>query len=414
MTSNDDSKDIILVGVDVAKRKHDALIQWPDGRRKAVRIESSSDGFGQLFSILNRNRNDRVVRCAFEPTADYHRTMAYWLGQRDVEMHLASSLSCARAREMLYQTWDKNDRKDTSVILYMLEQGLTEPFFDPLVKQNMDLQELCNTYQQISLARSRCLHSLLNHCFTLYFPEIERYYQNSRSEWLCRFLLKFPTPKSIIRYKKETFVKRAWKVVGRKHNKQVFIEELYELAEQSIGLPVALDSAAIQMYKLQLGRFLELSEQRCSLEKLAEKQLDSREDYQHLRTIPGIGPILAMMILAESGDLTRFSHYRQYLNFCGFNLSGVQNGLKKGAYRLSKRGNSRLRYAYWLAANSAIRHRENSFKHKYNRYIKSAPDNADLKRKGRVAVAIKVARVAHALVKTRQDYRGYYEFGCGT
>ena len=30
------------------------------------------------------------------------------------------------------------------------------------------------------------------------------------------------------------------------------------------------------------------------------------------------------MIIAESGDLTRFPHYRQYLNFCGFNLSAVR------------------------------------------------------------------------------------------
>lgn len=414
MTSNDDNRDIILVGIDVAKRKHDVLIQWPNGRRKAVKIESSSTGFKQLLSILNKNSKEYIIRCAIEPTADYHRTIAYWLGQQGIEIHLASSLSCARAREMLYQTWDKNDRKDTRVILYMLEQGLTEPFFDPLVKNNMDLQELCNTYQQISLARSRCLHSLINHCFTLYFPEVERYYQNSRSEWLCKLLLKFPTPNTILRYKKATFVKRAWKIVGRKHNKQVFLEELYELAEQSIGLPVALDGASVQMYKLQLARFLELTEKRCWLEKLAENQLEDREDYKHLRTIPGIGPILAMIILAESGELTRFSHYRQYLNFCGFNLSGIQSGLKKGAYKLSKRGNARLRYAYWLAANSAIRHRENSFKHKYNHYIRCDPENADLKRKGRVAVAIKIARVAHALVKSRQDYRGYYEFGYGT
>jgi len=61
------------------------------------------------------------------------------------------------------------------------------------------------------------------------------------------------------------------------------------------------------------------------------------------------------MIIAESGDLCRFAHYRQYLNFCGFNLSASQSGQRKGQYHLSKRGNARLRYAYWLAAVSAIR-----------------------------------------------------------
>ena len=131
-------------------------------------------------------------------------------------------------------------------------------------------------------------------------------------------------------------------------------------------------------------------------------------------TIPGIGPIVALIILAESGDLTRFSHYRQYLNFCGFNLSALQSGNQRGQYHLSKRGNARLRYAYWLAATSAIRQRENSFREKFSRYIHKDPDNPDLKRKGRVAVASKMARIAHALVKTDSDYRGFYEFSRGT
>ena len=116
----------------------------------------------------------------------------------------------------------------------------------------------------------------------------------------------------------------------------------------------------------------------------------------------------------SSGDLRRFRHYRQYLSFCGFNLSAVQSGNQRGNYKLSKRGNSRLRYAYWLAATVAVRQRENSFRYKYERYIQKDPENADLKRKARVAVASKLARVAHALVKNNADYRGYHEFGCGT
>jgi hypothetical protein len=40
---------------------------------------------------------------------------------------------------------------------------------------------------------------------TLYFPEMERFYHASRSEWFCRFLCKFPTPQSIARYKIATF-----------------------------------------------------------------------------------------------------------------------------------------------------------------------------------------------------------------
>ena len=375
----------VFVAIDIAKQSHDALIQGPSGRTRTIKISNSLEGYQRLIDLAQSE--GETISVAFEPTADYHRNIAYWLHTHGVKCYLVSSLACARAREMLYKTWDKHDRKDARVILYLMQQGMMSPFYDPLVAGTMDIQELSNTYHQVSLARTRCQHSLLNHYLTLYFPELERYFHTSRAEWFCRLLLKFPTPDSITRYRQATFVKRAWDIVGRKVAKQRFLEELYETAASSIGLPLESSSLAVSTFKLQVERYLALTTQRAKLEKIAEDLLAGREDYRHLRTLPGVGPITALMILAESGDLKRFRHYRQYLNFCGFNLSAVQSGQRQGGYQLSKRGNARLRYAYWLAAVSAIRQRENSFRYKYERYIRKDPDNADLKRKARVAVA---------------------------
>jgi hypothetical protein len=54
----------------------------------------------------------------------------------------------------------------------------------------------------------------------------------------------------------------AWDLVGRKVSNRTKLEEIYTLASASIGLPVALDSAAIEAFSLQLGRYLELNRQR--------------------------------------------------------------------------------------------------------------------------------------------------------
>lgn len=401
-----------MIAIDIAKASHDALIAHPDGRTISFKIPNSLEGYERLLTKANCPPENIAV--GFEPTADYHRNIAYWLSAQGAGCYLVSSLSCARAREMIFKSWDKHDRKDSHVILYLMQQGMMNPFHDPLLAGIMDIQELSNTYHQISLARTRCQHSLLNHYLTLYFPEMERYLHASRAEWFCRFLLKFPTPCSITRLRQSTFIKRAWNVVGRKVGKQYFLEELYDTATTSIGLPVDRNSLAVSTFKLQLERYLMLSQQRSAIEEQAQATLSAREDYQRLCSIPGIGSIIALMIIAESGDLKRFRHYRQYLNFCGFNLSSLQSGKHQGQYHLSKRGNARLRYAFWLAATIAIRQRENTFRYKYERYIKADPTNADLKRKAYTAVASKIARVAHALVKTNTNYRGYHEFGYET
>lgn len=114
-----------------------------------------------------------------------------------------------------------------------------QPFYDPLRNGTFDIKQICNTYHQISLTRTRCMNSLFNHNTTLFFPEIECFFHSSRSEWFCRFLLKFPTPSSITRYRQNTFVKRAWNVVGRKVER--LLKEIDEMAKQSIGLPVELN-----------------------------------------------------------------------------------------------------------------------------------------------------------------------------
>ena len=55
------------------------------------------------------------------------------------------------------------------------------------------------------------------------------------------------------------------------------------------------------------------------------------------------------------------------------------------------------------------RMRENTFRQKYDRYMKGDPLNADRKRKAISAVAAKMARVAHGLMKTGTDYRPFFE-----
>ncbi len=95
-------------------------------------------------------------------------------------------------------------------MLHLLKTGVTQRYHDPLANQIHDLQELSLTHAQVSMEKTRTQHRLLTHYLTLYFPEIERYYYSSRSEWLLDLLHTFPTPSSITRLSVEEFVKQAW------------------------------------------------------------------------------------------------------------------------------------------------------------------------------------------------------------
>jgi transposase len=275
------------------------------------------------------------VIVGFEATGDYHRGLAWRLGDAGFSMRLVSSVALARTREALHNGWDKNDPKDAQVILHMLKIGLSQTYYDPLIQHTNDIQELSNTHDALSRMKTETLHRILTHYLPLYFPEAERFRQNSRSDWYFAFLEQFPTPSSITALSKEVFVEAAWTVVGRKVSKARLLADIYDTAAPSVGLPVSAESSAVAMFRLVLAEMRSLIHQRDVIEAHADQLSQDRDDYRRLQHIPGIGPIIALTMIAEAGDLRRFGHHRQFLKFCGLDLATYQFGQFRGQTKLS-------------------------------------------------------------------------------
>jgi transposase len=397
-----------LVAIDIAKYRHEVLIEAPgQARRRRLTILSNKADYDRLVEILAAYGCPVLI--GFEATGDYHRGLAYRLLSAGFELRLVSSVALARTREALHNGWDKNDPKDAQVILHMLRIGATQRYVDPLATGINDLQELSNTHEAISKAKTETWHRILTHYLPLYFPEIERFAGNSRSDWFLALLERFPTPGTITALDRESFMSEAWPLIGRKVSKARLLNDIYETACASTALPVAEGSAAITMFRMVLAEVRSLIRQRDQIEDLAHAMLADHADYRRLRTVPGIGPIHALTILAEAGDLRRFGHHRQFLKFCGLDLATRKSGTFRGRTKLSKYGNARLRRALWMAAQVAARQRDNSFRDKLGRYTARDRHDADLRRKAVTALTAKMARVVHAVIKGGAEYRPFFE-----
>ena len=182
------------------------------------------DDYDRLVAFLTSCA--KPCRIALEPTADYHRTIAFRLVSEGFDLVLVSSVAGARLREAVFNSWDKNDPKDAQVIMRLLKQGMTQRYCDPVLMKTHDLQELSKTYLHISRTRTRLQHVLLTHYLTLYFPEIERFWTTRRNEWFIRLLLLFPTPASITAVGLVQFRDAIWKSMGRRVHKEVKIAEI--------------------------------------------------------------------------------------------------------------------------------------------------------------------------------------------
>jgi len=72
---------VVFVAIDIAKARHEVLIEAPDGKRKRLAVANCKTDFDDLVATLRCYQ----VPChiAFEATGDYHRPLASVLGRQD-------------------------------------------------------------------------------------------------------------------------------------------------------------------------------------------------------------------------------------------------------------------------------------------------------------------------------------------
>jgi transposase len=134
------------------------------------------------------------------------------------------------------------------------------------------------------------------------------------------------------------------------------------------------------------------------IEATLSKHCRRDKDYRLLCSVAGIGPILATVILLETGDIGRFADVGNYASYCRcVGSAHMSNGKKKGEGN-TKNGNRFLAWAYVEAANFAIRYCEAARKF-YQR--KKAKRNGIVAIK---AVAHKLARACFHMLKTGEKF----------
>lgn len=125
-----------------------------------------------------------------------------------------------------------------------------------------------------------------------------------------------------------------------------------------------------------------------------------------LRSVPGIGPLIAAGFVAAVGDAARFGSGRDLAAWIGLTPKLYQSGDTRLLLGISKRGNERLRSLLVIGAQSMLRRYAEG---RYRGDPLAEWARALLKRKPRnvvaVALANKIARIAWRVLLSGQPYR---------
>ena len=349
---NSTRKKSLLIAVDIAKYKHIAMAEFNDGTKSKMTFDNSAQGFALFEERFKIKEHDLQV--AIEPTGDYHRSFAHFLIKKNVTLKQVNTLAMARIREALHNSWDKNDPKDAQVILHMLKNNHTQTFYDYSETNIGGLKELAGLHFRLTKTKTKLQHTILNHYFPLYFPEGKNYFQGSKVRWFSRFLQHYPLPACVLQTTEDQFVKDAWDYLHRVPYRDRILRSFYKACESTIGIPVASNSLEAQSMKAAFEDHCSLMDRLKLIENQVCEVLKEDRQFQILISIPGVGPISALNIIAESGNIKRFKHSKQYLKYMGLNLCSSQSGTYQSQKSISKRGNSRLRSMLWMCTKSAI------------------------------------------------------------
>jgi transposase len=91
------------------------------------------------------------------------------------------------------------------------------------------------------------------------------------------------------------------------------------------------------------------------LERVVKGRVKLKPAYRYLLTVSGIGQILALTIMLETGDIRRFGKVGNFASYCRcVGSEKLSNGKRKGSGN-TKNGNKYLSWAFVEAANFAIR-----------------------------------------------------------
>ena len=141
------------------------------------------------------------------------------------------------------------------------------------------------------------------------------------------------------------------------------------------------------------------------IESAVKEKIEVRNQYKYLQSIPGIGLILSLTILLETGDIRRFRTVGDFASYCRkVPTKWTSNDKKKGKGN-KKNGNKYLAWAFSEAAELARRFHDcaRSF---YNR--KASKTNYMI---AHGALAHKLARAAYYIIKDEVAFDSRRLFG---
>ena len=341
------------VGIDIGKRQHVAAI-CRQGERTAdkpvLRFGADRAGLAELERWLARQGPvDRVV---MESSGHYWIPLAAALHRQAIPVAVVKPMTAkAFGKRRLQRV--KSDPADarTLAALGMADQPRIR---EPLT--GTELREAARFAMHLVEEQSR-VDNKITRLIELGFPELEQAYDDPTCQSALAVLRLAPTAAAVARKRVATLAD-ANRGPGHRAVGTAKAEQLHSLAKETIAPPELAAQIGFEM-DLRIAQHDLLEQQIAQAEARVASLLDG-ELARRLQTIPGVGPAICATLVAEIGDIHRFSDFDQLVAYAGVHPAEKSSG-QKGAnpetsWQMAKTGNAYLRAALYRMSVVGLQH----------------------------------------------------------
>ena len=341
---------MISIGIDVSKEKFTvcALEQGSKIIWKPIDVYLNKKEVEELIEKIEKLKEE--IKITMEATGKYHLPILYELKERGYFVSVINPLKMKQYCRALNFRKAKNDNIDAKQIA---EYGLM--YWKELEDYKVDeenyrvLKELNRNYQHYMDLRINQMN-FIDQTIHQTFPGIKKLIPHGSGDFskdkLLDFLEKWWHKDLVLEKTEEEFVEeyKTWAKEKRYHPNVDKAKAIYSLAEDSISTQPSHNSKIETNIREGINLIKQINHILNSILSQMVEISEPLEEYQEAKKFSGISDKLAVQIVAEFGDLSKFKNKKSLISFIGIDAPPYESGnFKADQRKISKRGNAILR-----------------------------------------------------------------------
>ena len=336
----------LYYGIDVASEKHNCCIL--DEKEHVIcefSFANNMEGFSQLLRALNHPSIPAEVKryIGLEATGVYGENLTEFLRRNGFEVTTFNPLSVKKLLTATTLRKTKTDKSDAKFLAVMLARGNYEPDA-PILYHISELKSLSRKRFLLVKKRSGA-KNVAKALLSKLFPEYLKLFTDTFGSSSMAILRKYPSAKEIASCRPSS-LKKILETSSRGRFGADKAKEIISLAQNSIGKYSAADALSLDLTLEEIDFYTS------QIERIEQEiHLIFQAHPSPVLTVPGIGEVIGAMIIAEIGNINRFSNPNKLLAFAGLEPSVYQSGnFNASSGSMVKRGSPYLRWALLWAA----------------------------------------------------------------